>query len=366
MHTPPTTAGPFYTLMALLLIALAPGSAAAGVEVQALHARGYVPEFFRPGDVVRYRVTLTAEPATKIILTGNVTFEDGPRVDLPTLVSTLTNTADEASLFWNSRIPGNAAGEARLGVSVITAAGEITAASACFLVDPEADPDPDLPAYACSPCHSDLFQGWLASGHAPEVGCQGCHGDADAHRAAPGAGNIYIPDDDSCDACHRRNNGTVIEARRSFIAPFQQTNELAGTRHGMVTDCLTCHEPHYSPAKNRSMAIRKTCKSCHPLKQVNLNMQFLDCEDCHMPPMVSDVTSQGSWLYRSGDTASHILRIKPEAGPDQMFTVTGSRVTSDASGSYLSVNAACLYCHNGRAARFMLFDSARQAAPIVH
>lgn len=366
MHTPAFTAVSVRTLIAFLFIALTHGSAAAGVDVQALHARGHVPEFFRPGDVVRYRVTVCAEPATKIILTGTVTFEDGPRVELPTLVSTLTDDADEASLYWNSRIPDSAAGEARLGVSVITSSGEISTASACFSVDPDADPDPNLPAYACSPCHSDLFQGWLASGHAPEVGCQGCHGSADAHRAAPGTGNIYIPDADSCSACHRRNDGTVIEARRGFIAAFQQANELSGTRHGMVADCLTCHEPHYSPEKNRTTAIRKTCRSCHPLKQVNLNMQFLDCEDCHMPPMVSDVTTQGSWLYRSGDTASHIMRIKPEAGPDQMFTVTGSRVTRDSNGSYLSVNAACLYCHNGRAARFMLFDSARQAAPIVH
>jgi len=221
---------------------------------------------------------------------------------------------------------------------------------------------------ACKICHSAAYDAWQATRHAKlSFGCETCHGPGSAHVAAPSPDSITVDRSaELCGRCHSRNNGTVIEASGGLLKANQQYNEWRSSPHWSVSRCTTCHDPHYSPAADRTHAIKKTCRSCHPATRVFLGMQRLSCEQCHMPQAACRAEARGDGHYRTGDRAAHIWRIKPEARSADFFSFSGRTARQDGRGAFLTLNFSCLGCHDGRNARLYDFESVQQTAPLVH
>ncbi len=85
-----------------------------------------------------------------------------------------------------------------------------------------------------------------------------------------------------------------------------------------------------------------------------------------MPFAVLASQSTGVGLYRKGDARTHIVRIKTEANPQDMFMPSGNALYKDAQGAFITDNFACLGCHNGVIARFETFESVRKTSTLVH
>lgn len=221
---------------------------------------------------------------------------------------------------------------------------------------------------ACKLCHNALYEAWHLTRHARfSFGCEACHGPGSDHIAAPSSTTIFVDTSpELCGRCHSRNSGTVIEASGSLLKAAQQYNEWRASPHWSVTRCTTCHDPHYSPYRDRANAIKKRCADCHPTKRVFLGMERITCERCHMPKAACREQAHGVGIYRRGDRATHIWRIKPEAAPGEMFSLSGTTLQKDTEGSFLTLNFTCLGCHNGKDARLYDLESVRQTAPLVH
>jgi hypothetical protein len=268
------------------------------------------------------------------------------------------------SVTWDARIPLIATGEAKVEVVEYVPLFNERIAQTVFL-----NVRPFDAAYVgsdvCSGCHNTEYTAWQQTKHYPYTGCETCHGPGGDHVGAPSPATIIVDTTATvCKPCHSRNDATVIEAQDGFIKSQQQYNEWQGTKHGKFLQCASCHNPHYSIDKNPAQAIKVSCRVCHPVKRLYLGMQFVQCESCHMAPAVKNDTSTGTGLYRRGDTASHIWRIKSEAQPYAMFS--GNAVVKDALGPFLTLDFSCLSCHNGMDARLYDFNSVQQTATIVH
>ena len=221
---------------------------------------------------------------------------------------------------------------------------------------------------SCKLCHSAHYDAWHETRHArASFGCEACHGPGSAHVAAPSADTI-ITDRSSelCGRCHSRNNGTVIEAHSGCFKADQQYNQWRASPHWSVTPCTTCHDPHYSLATRQASAIKKSCTACHPGIKIFFGMQQVGCERCHMPHADARTTVSGVGPYRTGDRATHIWRIKPEATREELFSFNGTRAQFDSRGAYITVDVSCLGCHNGKDARLYDVESVKQTAPLVH
>jgi len=256
-------------------------------------------------------------------------------------------------------------GQARVDIILLRPFRERLIRTGFFTVNPiEAD---YVGSDACSTCHGEIHDAWNETRHAPAVGCESCHGPASQHVATMSPEFVVVDRSaELCGRCHSRNNGTTIEAAGGFIKAQQQYNEWRATAHGRVMQCAKCHDPHYSVSGDKKNAIKTACLSCHADRSVALNMQTVACESCHMPKAVVSQDSQGSGLYRTGDRAAHIWRIKTEADPDALFTPDGSAVKKDTQGPFLTLNFSCLGCHNGRDARLYDFESVQQTSTLVH
>ncbi len=220
----------------------------------------------------------------------------------------------------------------------------------------------------CSACHSDIVASWERSRHFPEITCQLCHGPAGEHILAPGnpdsiasAGNV------TCTSfCHNRTEGGSLRASSGFIAPLQQAYEVERSPHSSIGGCLTCHNPHAGPSSEPARAIRAACISCHSGKKVGMAMEALDCKDCHMPFAVSSDPTIPRTTHPKGTMRSHIFRIKGTAMPGHMIGLSSPSVSEDGSGLFLTLDFACLGCHDGQDAVRLDMNRARQAHTIVH
>ncbi|MBM3737327.1 MAG: tetratricopeptide repeat protein [Acidobacteria bacterium] len=155
---------------------------------------------------------------------------------------------------------------------------------------------------SCLFCHSDT----------PEpaaITCRRCHGDAVAHLARPGRGNIYNPKQSSevCFQCHLEtaSMGIVDSMRKpgrsvfsykpgeplaDYKLYFDRSDppdgrfEVNHTAYRMMQSacykksggklgCVTCHDPHSARA-------REACGSCH--QSGHTRSKATGCTGCHM------------------------------------------------------------------------------------
>jgi len=326
-------------------------------------AAGTQKSDFKPGETVRCEAVFSLDAPGMAIVTGTVS---GGSWSEPLGLRIRAGLKATYNVSWTVQIPFSVRGTARADViCYIPLLNKRLVRTGFFTVAPiQAD---YAGADACKTCHAAVYDAWSATLHFPAIDCEACHGTAGVHITTFSADDIAVDRSSAlCSRCHIRNDGTVIEAEGGFIKGQQQYNEWRSSAHGAALDCSDCHNPHYSVSGDRQNAITASCISCHGAKTVSLNMQAVSCEGCHMPWAVSAETSEGFGLYRTGDTASHIWRIKIDAGPAEMFTSGETAVMQDGQGPFLTLNFACLGCHNGREAWFETFDAVQQTATLVH
>lgn len=317
----------------------------------------------QPGQQVQYEAAFSLERPGMALLHGTVT---GSNWTQKLGYRARIGLKGAYTVKWSGTIPVNARGNARVEVVEYSPVlNERLVRTAFFTVTPF--DAPYVGADACKGCHSTLYTAWQQTEHYPYVGCESCHGPGGKHVTAPSPATIIVDTTaDLCKPCHSRNDGTVIEAQDEFIKLQQQYNEWVSTKHGKFLQCAGCHNPHYSLESAPMNAIKATCWECHVSKKRYLGMQLVACTSCHMAPAVKAADSTGIGLYRKGDTASHIWRIKTEAEPYQMFAFDGTFAVKDAAGPFLTLNFACLSCHNGLSARLYDFTSVQKTSTLVH
>ena len=218
------------------------------------------------------------------------------------------------------------------------------------------DPGETKP-YTCGECHTtgyeevgsqDSLEGIEGTWALPGVQCEECHGPGSLHAEDPYEYEMKIPDNtwEACGRCHRRSNPNVIDAKGGFIKHHEQYEELIASK--MISlGCTTCHDPHASAHYNPEEAIKVECEVCHfeeaeAYKKSEIGREMyaagVDCIDCHMPYAVKSAIK---WEDYMGDVRSHLFAINPDSTAT-MFTEDGK----EAKG-YLTVEFACLYCHDG-------------------
>ncbi len=229
----------------------------------------------------------------------------------------------------------------------------------------DADTAPRKP-YTCGACHTT---GWVETG--PEgphqdglpgihgtwaetgVTCESCHGPGAAHVASPVRESLSV--EQNCAACHVRGDVTKIDASAGLVRHHEQYEDLLASPHG-VLGCTACHDPHKSAkyALGGYKGQEATCLACHREQSqlAAVTGPHADCTSCHMPfagkSAVSATVAFEGGSVPKGDIRSHIFRIATDPGW-RMFTDDGKFVaTDDAERAFLTVEYACLACHQDR------------------
>ena len=233
--------------------------------------------------------------------------------------------------------------------------------------------------YTCGACHTT---GWVATGpEGPHQGglpgihgtwaetgvtCEACHGPGSAHVASPAQESLSV--EPNCASCHVRGDVTKIDASNGLIRHHEQYEDLLASPHSAL-GCVACHDPHKSAKYGRGgfKGQDATCRACHAAQspvQVAASAHE-DCTSCHMPyagksAVATTIAFRGGTVPK-GDIRSHIFRIATD--PDwRMFTEDGKFVaTDDQSRAFLTVEYACLDCHQDRDAAWAI-----DKAPLVH
>ncbi|HUE42313.1 MAG TPA: tetratricopeptide repeat protein [Candidatus Sulfotelmatobacter sp.] len=152
------------------------------------------------------------------------------------------------------------------------------------------------------------------------ISCERCHGDNAAH-IATGKGDIVNPAklaparrDEICMQCHLEGN-VAIEQPHHKLADYRPGADLGDEVHyyiyvdqesqqiralgqsealwqsvcklksGDKMTCITCHDPHSTPAPERRVAFyRAKCLTCHgDAFAATHHLDQPDCTSCHMP-----------------------------------------------------------------------------------
>lgn len=237
-----------------------------------------------------------------------------------------------------------------------------------------------------------LMGTWLEAG----VQCESCHGPGGNHFTTIG-GQVVIRLDrifidpsgeQTCFECHAGRDGdaSAIEAANGFILFEQQAAELRASGGHAGFACQVCHEPHASVTYDRGAAIRNACTVCHSdvtmarhngavYRSADGYAETLRCESCHMPlatraatsatvPSIDAVDGELLGEGRIGDTRTHIFRITTEPLDVSAMITAGGQVARDEAGrAAVTVDFACLRCHNGQGNVFGL--SVERAAEIA-
>ena len=138
----------------------------------------------------------------------------------------------------------------------------------------------DANARRCFGCHR-------TAGEAG-VRCQACHGAGDAHRQAPGRGNITRDRSVAlCASCHRSPDAEFVspmpeleDARSIRFAPIGLQVSRCFQKSKTLT-CVTCHNPHGEAAK----PVNTVCAGCHaPTRAASKKCPRTPagCVGCHM------------------------------------------------------------------------------------
>ncbi|MCP4714345.1 MAG: hypothetical protein GY868_04435 [Deltaproteobacteria bacterium] len=331
-------------------------------DVAVYDANGSVQAAYARGRTLTGAVTLLYTAPGLTLVNGRISSEEWSERLPPQLSFGLNG---EKTHTWQLWVPPYAIGKISLQVNLDFLFRQQLTATALFAVSEQTQDF--IGAYACRECHAANHDAWQQTTHNPIPECEACHGPGRAHADADTA--EFILTDRSinlCKQCHSLNDGSVIEAANGLIVSGQEYNELQNTAHAPHAACITCHNQHFSTRQHGTQALRKNCRTCHPAQNDSLHDNRLRCEDCHMPRAVLNQIKHGSDVYLSGDTPSHIMRIKPITQPEDMFAANGDFLHQDSFGPYLTLNFACLGCHNGDGAVQLDFSAVRETWRLVH
>jgi hypothetical protein len=201
--------------------------------------------------------------------------------------------------------------------------------------------------------HQDSLAGIWGTWSETGVTCEGCHGPGGEHASGPSTLNIGHPDTETCGTCHRRGDVNIVEVKGGLIRHHEQYEEilLNGAPHD---NCMTCHDAHKSTVNDLGgiTEIGASCGSaeagCHAEVEVNAEVTGhgeLECYSCHMPYTSKNAVSTGSGLTLAGDLRGHRMKIAvtEKVAADTMLTLDGGSL----AGDFVTLDFACLQCHNG-------------------
>ncbi len=262
--------------------------------------------------------------------------------------------------------------------------------------------------YSCFVCHTtgpapldedfpefqDNRPGMRGTFQEAGIQCEACHGPGSNHFTTID-GQVVVqtnrifrdPEgDDTCRACHNRPfddlTGNIV-ASGGYIQHHEQWPELRASGGHASLLCIDCHDPHRSVYFDRANAFRKTCTDCHAdatmaghegkvYSRSDGYSEALTCESCHMSYTVKSATNVSAALVgsvaRIGDVRSHIIRISTQpVDYKSFFAADGKSVQRDAEGNAaVTVDFACIRCHNGNGLFELSVTRAAEIAQNVH
>jgi len=201
--------------------------------------------------------------------------------------------------------------------------------------------------------HQDGLPGIWGTWSETGITCEGCHGPGAEHASGPSRANIGHPTTETCGTCHSRGDVNVVDVSGGLIKHHEQYEEIL-LNSAPHDDCQTCHNPHRSVVNDLGGVtdIGASCGAaeggCHGDVTVNTHVaghDALECFDCHMPFTAKSATSTGAGVYLKGDLRGHRVRIAVTdlAAADTMFNAEGTAL----AGDFVTLDFACLQCHNG-------------------
>ncbi len=165
------------------------------------------------------------------------------------------------------------------------------------------------------------------------ITCESCHGDTSAHVRSEGKAAVVNPGkldaetrDAVCISCHLEGDVTVKRAGRSVLQyrPGQRISDylsyfviasndplrrgvseveqfsVSGCKRasGDRMSCMSCHDPHRSPAPAEKVVFYRTkCLTCHaePMFTRTHHPEQADCTTCHMPKGTAQDIPHVAW-----------------------------------------------------------------------
>ncbi len=196
------------------------------------------------------------------------------------------------------------------------------------------------------------------------VQCEACHGPGSNHIGRPEMGGLIVDGlSIACAQCHaNQENPQLVAISDDFIEAYQQVGEVFASPHRGFA-CTVCHSPHTSILHDRENGLRNDCSICHATQNMAGHGKFifvqgdyverLTCASCHMPFATKALISAASAFAgengaRIGDTRTHVVTINTEAvDASAMVTSNGDSLKLDDGKAAVTVDYACLRCHNG-------------------
>ena len=197
------------------------------------------------------------------------------------------------------------------------------------------------------------------------IGCENCHGPGAAHAAQPKPGTIANPAkwpprlaEEICIICHQGGDARVLQPGRNVLdfRPGTWSNEILAIfklpssnpdrsdllehhvamrasrcfrASGEKLSCLTCHNPHFSPAPSETAAYyRSKCLTCHTDRscgapQAERAARADDCTSCHMP-------KRGVTLVTHAALTNHRIPARPDRQALHESAATGDLIQVNA------------------------------------
>ncbi|MCP5536310.1 MAG: hypothetical protein H7A51_08770 [Akkermansiaceae bacterium] len=143
---------------------------------------------------------------------------------------------------------------------------------------------------ACSDCHEKLVRDFKTADHAklvtkgkhaPDIGCESCHGAGSKHVESGGAIATIVNPGKSPDACLKCHT----DVKASFNLPYSHP-----VMNGKMS-CSDCHDPHKGSATKgggtQIASKNETCTQCHVQQQGPFVFEHEavreGCTTCHSP-----------------------------------------------------------------------------------
>ena len=185
------------------------------------------------------------------------------------------------------------------------------------------------------------------------VQCEACHGPGSVHIEETTKETIIVDTSSAqCGLCHRRGAANdKIPASGNFVQHHEQYLDFLSAGKMSSLDCVDCHDPHkpvHVGATNpvEGAGIIKQCSECHATDAETYESSVMGvvgvtCVECHMPRASKSAVEVSEF---EADVRSHLFKINTDVNAE--FIYTDPDDGKQYANPYITVEYACLYCHD--------------------